>query len=152
MRVTSLDRLRLQEDLRDTRAMTRPVPLLLMKFARTSYDTDTQTGLDITQGDGTGQDTAFQVYTLQARLQMLDHNTITFGHVPPSVGEGDLALGIGLRDKAVVQRGVSDEHSYIYMDGVCFHPVELVSSGLGHDEEYILYAKRFTPLQRLAGF
>lgn len=149
MRVTSLDRLRLQGDLRDSRALSQRIPLILSNPARRpDFDAETQTGLDIALGDGLGRELNLIVVMLVARMQRVDHNLMTFGHVPPSVGEGDLVLGIGQRDRPIALRAIGDEMSYIYLDGFRFHPVDLIESGIGHAEEYILYAKQQQPLER----
>jgi hypothetical protein len=145
MRLRPLDRLRQQADLLDMTQNSRPVILLIPKLTPVSLDTDMQAGLDVSQGDGTGQVAEWLTYELHAFIMNVTQNLVTFGQVPPGVEVGDVVFHVSTREDEVVKQAYANPYHYVYLDGETFRITSLAVSDTGREQARVCGCKHFTP-------
>ncbi len=149
MKTTPLDRLHYQGDLADTR-FGRLIYACVPTLARTNFDTDTQSGLDLSDGLGEAA-SAWRVYAFRSNVRDVDVALLTYGHVPPGVILGDVLISFGLRDLPALTQVTNDPNGYIDIDGVFFQADRLTPSGVGYIEEYTANCRAHTPVHRAPG-
>lgn len=146
MHLTSLDNLHQQADFGDMRQNSRRVTLLIPVLVNVSLDTDMQTGLDVSSGDGTGRTVSrWNAYEIQAFIQPVTQNLITFGQVPPGVETGDVIFHTQLRDDEAIKEAYGNQYHYIYLDSETFRIVSLAFNDTGQRQTRICGCKHYTP-------
>lgn len=144
MRPGPLERLNYQKALADTRLPGRLVYALIPRLERQEVDPLTESGLDPTYDDGTGQELAgWLTYAFHANVREVDQSLLTFGATPPGAVVGDVFMTIGLRDKPVLETVYGNEHAYVAIDGRRFRPTGFSVGGVGHVEEWIVSLVNF---------
>lgn len=152
MRQNSLDRLNYQRDLADTRLSARTIYALIPTLTKTSFDEDTQSGYDVSSGDGTGATTTWLRHEFYANVRNVETSLKTFGQVPPGAEVGDVFFSVWLRDKALMEAVLDEPGAYFFIDGQCFRPTGILAAGVGHIEEWVVTTKANFPLTRAPGF
>jgi hypothetical protein len=150
--LTSRDRLAIREGLDVSRLDSRFLHVLIPAFDNWDFDEETQSGNEVSQGDGTGRSVTWRHYALYAHLRPVDQSLITFGHVPPGAEQGNVFFSIHPRELEVFQNALNREHAYVLLDGEAWHVNSITTSGVGKVEEYIVNVKKFHPLHRAPGY
>lgn len=145
MRVTSHNRLDVARALDDIRVAHRRTFAAVPTWVETAFDPDTQSGMDVSDGDGLGRAVTWTVYELYCRVQVVDSNLVTFGHIPSGVQTGDYVFGIQPRDLEVINAVIHSEHAYLSIDGEIFRPIDAEVGAIGQVTEYIVGARKFQP-------
>ena len=146
MRIDSRDRLSVKGLLQETRISGRTVPVLIPIFGDGAFDQDTQSGLDISDGTGTGRTVGWEVYQLVCHIRPVDESLITWGPVPSGVQSGDTLLYVSPQSKALMQRARDNEYAYLVIDGDTFRVTGITAVGIGQAEEYAVTCKKFSPV------
>jgi len=153
MRVDGRDRLFVRDLLQQTRTSGRTISVLIPKFGDGAFDQDTQSGLDISDGTGTGRTVEWEVYQTICHIRPVDQSLITWGPVPSGVQTGDTLLYISPQNKALMERARDNEYAYLVIDGDTFRVISLASAGIGQAEEWSVTCRKFEPVTyRKAGF
>lgn len=143
MRLTSLDRLGFQKDLADTRLVSRLIQAVIPTYTNTNFDSDTQSGYDISSGDGTGRTVVWKVFDFYANVRNVETALKTFGQAPPGADVGDVFFSARLRDKALMEAVFNEPTAYFNIDGQRFRPTGTLAAGVGHIEEWIVTCKEY---------
>ncbi|HLC30324.1 MAG TPA: hypothetical protein VJM51_06050 [Dehalococcoidia bacterium] len=146
MRITPQDRLMFRDTLADTRLYGRPVYVMIPVVVIDNLDADTQSGVDVSDGDGTGRFVSWREHAVLANVRNVDQSLITFGKVPPGVEVGDVFLSVSVGDRELMVEARDNEHAYIDIDGDRWRIADLSGAGLGSIEEWIVTCERFSPL------
>lgn len=80
--ITSCDRLVIRDALAVPRLNSRSLHILVPTITNVTYVADTDSGKDPSSSDGTGRTVTWKAYSLLANVRQIDHNLITFWHVP----------------------------------------------------------------------
>ena len=150
--LNSRDRLSIQSGLDVSRQDSRYLYVLIPAFDDFDFDEDTQSGLEVSSGDGTGRTVAWRHYACYAHIRPVDENLITFGHVPPGAEQGDVFFSIHTRELKVFQEALKREHAYILIDSETWKVNSINTSGVGKVEEHIVNVRKFYPLHRAPGY
>lgn len=152
MRVDPRDRLSIRSGLDDVRLFNREIAVLIPIPTDTAYDVQTDSGRDVSKGDGTGQAVDFVVYRVVANLREIDQNMIAYGHVAPGAEVGDYYFTVRERDRKIFQAAFDDPQAYLLADGETFRVFSLNTAGVGRAEEYVVTARKFRPRWRKPGY
>jgi hypothetical protein len=152
MWVKPRERLVFQDTLKDSRAINRPLFLLVPTLTDVSFDEETQSGRDVSSGTGLGQIASWGVYKLFTRFVIVDQTLVTYGHVPPGVNIGNVLASIGKRDFLVFSGAIGNEHHYAYIDGETYRIQSINPVGIGNIEEYSVAFVKYTPKFRNTGY
>ena len=145
MRLSPNDNLRQQDDFSGIMQNSRKVVLLIPTLTATNFDSDMQSGMNVTAGDGTGQTASWLVYELQAVIMTVTQNLITFGQVPAGVEVGDVIFQALLVDDEVITRAYGNQFHYVYIDNETFRISSLAYGDTGQRQVRICGCKHFTP-------
>lgn len=152
MRVDPRDRQSIRSGLDDVRLFNREIVVLLPVTTDTSYDAQTDSGRNVSEGDGTGQSVEFAAYRVIANLREIDANLIAYGHVAPGAQVGDFYFTIRERDKGIFQAAFDNPQAHLVADGETYRVFSINTAGVGRTEEYVVTARRFTPRWRKPGY
>ncbi len=153
MRISSLERLRAQGDLFNTREGSRLMHICIPILVNEDLDTDTLSADNITEGNGMGQvDAQWRIYALRGHFRNVDESLLNYGHVPPGSQVGDALVNFGLRDLDAIQESLDNDDAYILIDGATFHSISVIPTGLGKIEEWCVDARKFNPKFRATGY
>lgn len=153
MRTTPLDRLHFNDTYREGEQFYRQAVILIPTFTQQSFDQVTQTGYDVSVGDGSGRTvTRWTVYLLQCRIVKVDQNMKLFGKLALAVEIGDLVFTVKPDQLQIIDLAVREPHAYIYVDGETFRPTDRNSEGVGNIERWTIGCPRYNPVFRRAGY
>jgi hypothetical protein len=153
MRLSSLDNLRQEDDLAGIRQNSRKIIVLIPALTPVAFDTDMQSGNDVSSGDGTGQSAVWTVYEYGAFIMPVTQNLITYGQVPSGVEVGDVIFHVSLREEEVIQKAYANPNHYVYIDFETFRITSLAYTDTGQRKSLVCGCKHFTPpLFRCKGY
>lgn len=152
MRLTALDRIEFQKTLSDTRLVSRLIAAVVPTFVNTNFDSDTQSGYDVSSGDGTGRTVTWKVFEFYANVRNVETALKTFGQAPPGADVGDVFFSVGLRDKALMESVFNGPSAYFKIDAQRFRPTGILAAGVGQVEEWIVTCKEFHANQLAPGY
>ena len=145
MRQSPQDKLNIQRDFREMRQDSRDIFLLYPNITSVSVDTDMQTGLNVSLGDGTGRTVAWTVYTLRGVITVVTQNLITYGQVPAGVQVGDCKFFTQRQEDPVIEKAYANQYHYLSIDQITFRIQSLRCIDVGHDIAREVWCSHFTP-------
>lgn len=152
MRLTPEDRLDFQRSLADTRLISRLIVAVVPTYTLTNFDQDTQSGYDISSGDGTGRTVTWKTHEFYANVRNVETALKTFGQVPPGADVGDVFFSVNLRDKALMEVVFNEPSAYFKIDSQRFRPTGTLAAGVGQVEEWIITCKEYHSNQYPVGY
>lgn len=153
MRISPSNRLDVQGDLFDTREASRLMYVVIPVLVQENFDQDTRSADDMTDGDGLGEIVGkWRIYAIRGHYRNVDTMLMTYGHVPPGVELGDFLLNFGPRDLDAFNQALTNENSYLLIDGQTFKLISILPSGLGQNEDWSADARKTSPIFRATGY
>lgn len=153
MRLTPGNRLEFQDALFDTRESSRLCYLCIPLLVREDFDADTTSADNMSEGNGLGEIAGdWRIYALRVHYRNVDNVLMAYGHIPPGVEVGDALVNFGPRDVYAFRQAMESDNSYLLVDGIPYRIVEMVSAGMGQEEEFCVDARRFAPDFRADGY
>lgn len=155
MRIDPRLRLEIREQLKDTRTDSRYVVVCIPTVTYTSdtFETDTQSAVDPSSGDGTGITvSSWKIYRILAHIRPVDAALIAFRETHPGVEDGEFYFGVQPNDKYAFDQAYENQYAYVYCDGETYAVNSFVSTGIGQIEQWTITCKKFTPIQRATGY